>query len=92
MIQRFRILFQLPGQMLLSWRLFRDPRVPMLPKLMVAGAVLLVLSPLDIFDWLPFVGGAGGLALLAIVLRSFVNAVPEDVRAEHESLLGLRSS
>jgi uncharacterized membrane protein YkvA (DUF1232 family) len=90
MIQRLRTLFQLPGQMLLAWRLFRDDRVPLLPKLVLAGAVLLVLSPLDVVEWLPVVGGAGGVALLAIVLRSFINAAPEEVRAEHELRLGLR--
>ena len=76
--------------MLLSWHLFRDARVPLLPKLVLAGAVLLVLSPLDVVEWLPLVGGAGGVALLAIVLRSFINAAPEEVRAEHELRLGLR--
>ena len=75
--------------MLLSWRLFRDDRVPLLPKLVLAGAVVLVLSPLDLVEWLPF-GGVGGVALLAIVLRSFINAAPEEVRAEHEARLGLR--
>lgn len=78
--------------MLLSWHLFRDERVPVLPKLVLAGAVVLVLSPLDVVEWLPVVGGAGGVALLAIVLRSFINAVPEEVRAEHEARLGLRPS
>jgi uncharacterized membrane protein YkvA (DUF1232 family) len=92
MIHRIRTLFQLPGQMILSWRLFRDARVPLLPKLVAAGAVLLILSPLDLLDWLPVVGGLGGLALLAVVLRSFINAAPEDVRAEHEAVLGLRSA
>ena len=77
--------------MLLGWRLFRDDRVPLLPKLVLAGAVVLVLSPLDLVEWLPF-GGVGGVALLAIVLRSFINAAPEEVRAEHELRLGLRPS
>lgn len=78
--------------MILSWHLFRDARVPLLPKLVAAGAVLLILSPLDVVEWLPVVGGAGGLALLAVVLRSFINAAPEEVRAEHESRLGLSGS
>ena len=92
MIQRVHTLFQLPGQMLLSWQLLRDARVPLLPKLVLVGAVVLILSPLDLIEWLPVVGGAGGLALLAVVLRGFVKAAPEDVRTEYESLLGLRSS
>jgi uncharacterized membrane protein YkvA (DUF1232 family) len=92
MIDRLRAIVDLPGQLQLSWRLFRDPRVPAASKVIAAGVVLVILSPLDLFDWLPLVGGAGSLALLAVVLRSFINAAPEDVRAEHEALLGLRTS
>ena len=92
MIARLRALFQIPGQMLLSWNLLRDQRVPVMPKVVLVGAVLLVLSPLDVFEWLPVVGGAGGLALFAVVLRSFINAAPEDIRAEHEVRLGLRGA
>ena len=92
MIGRLRTLFEIPGQMLLSWHLLRDQRVPAMPKVVLVGAVLLVLSPLDLFDWIPVVGGVGGLAMLAIVLRSFINAAPEDVRVEHEARLGLHGS
>ncbi|HEX6511280.1 MAG TPA: hypothetical protein VF157_03205 [Chloroflexota bacterium] len=92
MFERLRTIFNLPGQLLLSWRLLRDPRVPLMPKLIVAGAVLLILGPLDLFDWLPLVGGAGGIALLALVLRGFVDAAPEDVREEHMAALGMHSS
>ena len=91
-MQRLRTLFHLPGQMVLAWRLLGDGRMPLLPKLVLAGAVLLILSPLDLIEWLPLVGGAGGLALLAVVLRGFINAAPENVRAAHESVLGLRGS
>ncbi|HLQ35042.1 MAG TPA: hypothetical protein VK457_20340 [Chloroflexota bacterium] len=90
MIERLKTLIHLPGQLLLCWRLFRDPRVPVFSKLIAAGGILLVLSPLDVFEWLPL-GGIGSLALLAVVLRSFINAAPEDVRAQHMALLGMRS-
>lgn len=92
MIERFRTLLQLPGQMQLAWRLFVDPRVPALSKVMAGGAVVLILSPLDLFDWIPVIGGASSVALLALVLRSFINAAPEDVCAEHEQALSLRSA
>jgi uncharacterized membrane protein YkvA (DUF1232 family) len=91
-IELIRTLVGLPGQILLGWRLFRDPRVPTFSKVVFVGAVLLILSPLDVVDWIPLVGGAGGLALLAIVLRSFINAAPEDVRAHHMSLLEMSQS
>jgi uncharacterized membrane protein YkvA (DUF1232 family) len=90
MIQRLRSLVELPGQILLGWRLFVDPRVPAFTKIVAAAAILLLLSPLDVLDWVPFVGGAGSLALVAMVLRSFINAAPEDVREEHMASLGLK--
>ena len=89
MIDRLRTLIHLPGQLLLTWRLFRDPRVPLFSKIMAGAAILLILSPLDLFEWLPF-GSVGGVALLALVLRSFINAAPEDVRAQHMTVLGMR--
>lgn len=73
----------------LGWRLFRDPRVPVQSKVIAAGAVALVLSPLDVLDWVPVAGGAGELALIALVLRSFIDAAPEEVREEHMQRLGL---
>jgi len=90
MIQRLKSLVELPGQVLLGWRLFLDPRVPSLSKAVAIGAILLLLSPLDILDWIPVVGGAGSIALVGVVLRSFINAAPEDVREEHMASLGLR--
>ncbi|HLY65576.1 MAG TPA: hypothetical protein VKU60_08580, partial [Chloroflexota bacterium] len=90
MFQRLRLLMQLPGYCLLSWRLFRDPRVPPQPKVLAVLAVVFILSPLDLLDWLPAIGGVGELALLAVVLRAFISAAPEDVRAEHMAELGIR--
>jgi uncharacterized membrane protein YkvA (DUF1232 family) len=91
MFQRLRLLYRLPGYGMLSWRLFRDPRVPTAPKAMAIGAIVLILSPLDFLDWIPFAGGASEIALLVLVLRSFINAAPEEVRAEHMAQLGINS-
>ena len=92
MFGRLRTLFNLPGQLLLGWHLLRDPRMPLMPKVVFGGTVLLILSPLDVIDWLPVLGGAGSIAMLALVLRSFINAAPEDVRQHHMSLLGMHDS
>jgi len=91
MFQRLRLLARLPGYLLLSWRLFRDPRMPSPAKALAIGAFLLILSPLNVLDWIPFAGGASDVALLALVLRSFINAAPDDVRAEHMTVLGIES-
>lgn len=92
MIQRLITIVRLPAQILLAWRLFQDPRVPVFSKVIAIGAMLLLLSPLDVLDWLPVVGGVGTLALLAMVLRSFIKAAPDDVREHHMALLGIRSA
>ncbi len=87
MIDRLKTLAALPSQLELVWRLFLDPRVSIASKAVAVGAILLILSPLDVLDWIPFVGGPGSLALFALVLRSFIDAAPEDVREEHEQAL-----
>jgi uncharacterized membrane protein YkvA (DUF1232 family) len=89
MFERLRILAHLPGYLVLSWRLFRDSRVPTQSKVLTIGAIALILSPLDILDWVPGVGGASEVVLLALVLRSFIMAAPEDVREEHAAALGI---
>lgn len=89
MFERLRILARLPGYLALSWRLFRDPRVPQQSKALAVAAIVLILSPLDILDWIPGIGGASEVALLALVLRSFIMAAPEEVREEHAAALGV---
>ena len=89
MFERLRMLTRLPGYGLLSWRLFRDPRVPVPAKAIAAGAIALILSPLDLLDFVPFAGGAGEIALITLVLRTFINAAPDEVRAEHMAALGI---
>lgn len=89
MFDRVRLLVHLPAMATLGWRLFRDPRVPIQSKVIAAGVVGLVLSPLDLLEWVPVAGGAGELAVIALVLRSFIEAAPEEVRLEHMRQLGL---
>lgn len=89
MFERLRILTRLPGYGVLSWRLFRDPRVPVTSKAIAAGAIALIVSPLDLLDFIPLAGGAGEIALITLVLRTFINAAPDDVRAEYMATLGI---
>lgn len=70
----------------LCWRLWRDPRVPPLIKLIPFAAALYVVSPIDILpDWyIPGIGylDDGGVVLLA--LRTFVRLTPPRVRLDHQ--------
>lgn len=89
MFERMRLVTRLPGYGLLSWRLFRDPRVPFGPKALAFGAIVLIVSPVDVLDFIPFAGGAGEIALITLVLRTFISSAPDDVRAEHMADIGL---
>jgi uncharacterized membrane protein YkvA (DUF1232 family) len=73
----------------LSWRLLGDPRTPLRLKLFLAGAVLLILSPINwIPNFVPVLGQMEDLALLALALTVFVKWAPSDIRAEHKAALG----
>jgi uncharacterized membrane protein YkvA (DUF1232 family) len=73
----------------LAWRLFRDPRVPLWPKIVVpAIALAYVIFPLDILpDLTPFVGQLDDLTLLALGVQAFISLCPRDVAAEHMARL-----
>ena len=79
-----------PDYLFLTWRLLQDPRVPTTSKLVFGVAIVLVFSPLEAFDWIPGIGGASVVALLALVVRTFVDSAPAKVLAEHQLALGIR--
>jgi len=89
MFQRFRMLLRLPSYLLLSYRLWRDPRVPTFAKGVALGAIVLILSPLDVLDWIPIAGWGGEIGLILMVMRAFINAAPEAVREEHMAAIGM---
>jgi uncharacterized membrane protein YkvA (DUF1232 family) len=58
----------LPAVATLLWRLARDPRVPWLGKAAAAGAVVYVVSPIDIVP--DVLGGVGRIDDVWIVVRA----------------------
>ena len=73
----------------LCWRLLRDSRTPLGLKLLLGGAALLIVSPINwIPNFIPVLGQMEDLALLALAMNVFLNRVPADLRAEHEAALG----
>ena len=73
----------------LAWRLVRDPRTPLLPKLILGASLLYVLSPLDIVpDVVPVLGQLDDVAALALGLELFFKYVPNGLRREHQATLG----
>jgi uncharacterized membrane protein YkvA (DUF1232 family) len=73
----------------LCWRLVRDPRTPVGWKLFLAGAVVLIVSPINwIPNFIPVLGQMEDLALFALALNLFLRGVPPDLRREHAAALG----
>ena len=66
----------LPKFLRLLWGLVTDPRVAVLDKLLVAGAIAYIVTPLDLIpDFIPFLGEVDDVYLLVMSLqRLMVNA------------------
>jgi len=78
------LLLVIPNLLLLCARLMVDPRVPAKERLLVAGAIVYALVPLDFIpDMIPFVGQVDDAYLVALsLLRLMSEADPRIVR-EH---------
>jgi len=79
----------------LTWRLFRDPRVPNMTKLIIPGlAVAYVLLPVDLMpDVFPLVGQLDDLALIALGMKLFVDVCPTWlVQAHRNEMAGVRNT
>ena len=78
------LLLFIPNLVLLCGRLMIDPRVPAKERLLVAGAIIYAVIPLDLIpDMLPFVGQIDDAYLISLtLLRLMTTANPSIVR-EH---------
>lgn len=76
------LLFFIPNLLVLCWRLMIDPRVPAKERLLVAGAIVYALMPLDFIpDMLPFIGQVDDAYLIALsLLRLMMVTDPRVVR------------
>jgi len=76
------------AQVLLGWRLVKDPRVPVLPKLILPATLIYYFSPLNLlFEWIPFVGQIDDVGVALLALGAFLKACPQHLVAEHASVL-----
>ena len=81
------LIAEVPMHAKLAYCLLRDDRVPALPKAAVVGALGLIVSPLDLPAWIPVVGELDMLALGILAVKTFVDACPDDVVAEHRKAI-----
>jgi uncharacterized membrane protein YkvA (DUF1232 family) len=66
------------SQVRLTGRLLREPRVPLLVKVVPVMAALYLVSPLDVIpDLFPLVGQVDDLTLSFIALATFLRLCPE---------------
>lgn len=69
----------------------RDPRVPLLPKLVIAGVVAYAFSPIDLIpDFIPLLGYLDDLLLLPLGIWLALRLVPSQVWRECQAQAALR--
>jgi uncharacterized membrane protein YkvA (DUF1232 family) len=76
----------LPNMVLLLGRLLKDGRVPAAEKALFLGAIVYVISPIDLLpDILPFIGQVDDIYMVSLTLLRLVNRTDETVVREHWS-------
>lgn len=76
----------LPNMVMLLGRLLKDARVPTAEKALFLGAIVYVISPIDLIpDMLPFIGQVDDLYVVALTLLRLVNRTDESVVRQHWS-------
>lgn len=74
----------LPRLLLLFKRLLTDPRVPVRSKMVLAGTVAYLVSPIDVIpDFVPGAGQLDDVVVAVLALHSILNRVDESVVLEH---------
>ena len=87
-LSRPGLLRTLFSQVRLAIRLLREPRVPLLTKLVPPLAALYVVSPIDLVpDFLPVLGQLDDLALMIVALEVFLRLCPARVTTFHRAAI-----
>jgi uncharacterized membrane protein YkvA (DUF1232 family) len=86
------LLLDVPRHGKLAYCLLRDRRVSRRSKLALLAALGLIVSPIDFPAWIPVLGEFDMLALAILAVETFVEAVPDEIRREHEEALRNRTS
>ena len=85
-LQLSRLVGYLPQFVRVFWRLMKDPRVPLLAKLVPVLTLLLMLSPPAIeLDLVPILGEIGWLVVGVLAFKILVWLTPPEIVREHVS-------
>jgi uncharacterized membrane protein YkvA (DUF1232 family) len=75
---------QLPHFVRLLFGLITDPRVAMVDKLLVFGAIAYIVTPIDLIpDFIPFIGEVDDVYLLVIALQRLISNAGRFVLLDH---------
>jgi uncharacterized membrane protein YkvA (DUF1232 family) len=75
---------ELPRFLKLLWGLITDPRVAIVDKLLVAGAIAYIVTPIDLIpDFIPFLGEVDDVYLLVLALRRLMQNAGRAVLLAH---------
>ena len=86
------MLLHLPNFARLYWRLFRDRRVPILPKALLVLVLVYVVSPLDVIpDFIPVIGEIDDVAVVLSGLWLFIRLSPPEVVREKVQEIAART-
>jgi uncharacterized membrane protein YkvA (DUF1232 family) len=80
---------QLPQQVTLFTRLLGEARVPIAAKLVLVGAVVFAISPLNLPQYIPVIGELDDLGIALWAISFFQGQIPLDVMADHKKAVGL---
>ena len=79
-----QLIRDLPKFIKLLWGLYRDPRVSIVDKGIVAATIAYIIIPLDLIpDFLPLLGQIDDIYLLALALDRLLNNAGVDVLLDH---------
>ena len=79
------------NQVLLTWKMLFDKRVPFWMKMVVIGPVIYAISPIDIIpDFIVGLGQLDDIGLILAGMRLFESLVPEHIVAEHRAAITQR--
>src|SRR5579862_1305498 len=68
----------------LTWRLFRDRRVPIWCKAIPVVTIIYLVSPVDwLINLIPVLGQLEDVAVLGLGMTIFIKVAPQDVVNEH---------
>lgn len=75
---------EIPRFLGLLWGLITDPRVAIIDKLLVAGAIAYIIAPIDLIpDFIPFLGEVDDVYLLVLSLRRLMENAGRSVLLSH---------